>query len=399
MPRQRAWEGAKKVLVRTLGKVRRCGKVRASHRALRCVTQCHELVVNASVIFYQMQLFSAPAGRAGSDGAAKTAIATDASRARDRPGYPPISAADRVSVPGTDRSHRPRPPGRRIDRKARACYSRAAPPGAPCRELSRSLPEPSTQRDLRLDFFRGLSLIFIFIDHIPYNVLSYFTLQSNTFFDAAEVFIFISGYTAALVYGRRLAAKGAIYATAQIWRRAWTLYVAHIFLFVLFIAEVSYTAATFQKPDVQRRNACRGFSRRAAHRDRAGPAAPVSAGVPRHPADVYRPAADLSGGAARIAAALAAGAGAVGGALRRGADFRHFGYRLPGGALVFQPARLAVPVRLGSGAGPSQRGGPRFHAGCCGWRSRSPRWSLSPLLSCGSAGPCTRCGSRCRRCC
>ncbi|MGD9617330.1 MAG: OpgC family protein [Alphaproteobacteria bacterium] len=104
------------------------------------------------------------------------------------------------------------------------------------------------QRDLRLDFFRGLSLIFIFIDHIPYNVLSYFTLQSNTFFDAAEVFIFISGYTAALVYGRRLAAKGAIYATAQVWRRAWTLYVAHIFLFVLFIAQVSYTAATFNNP-------------------------------------------------------------------------------------------------------------------------------------------------------
>jgi hypothetical protein len=104
------------------------------------------------------------------------------------------------------------------------------------------------QRDLRLDFFRGLSLIFIFVDHIPNNLLSYFTLQSNTFFDAAEVFIFISGYTAALVYGRRLAAKGAVYATAQVWRRAWTLYVAHIFLFVLFIAEVSYTAATFQNP-------------------------------------------------------------------------------------------------------------------------------------------------------
>ena len=104
------------------------------------------------------------------------------------------------------------------------------------------------QRDLRLDFFRGLSLILIFIDHIPYNVLSFFTLQSITFFDAAEVFIFISGFTAALVYGRRLAGKGAIYATAQVWRRAWKLYVAHIFLFVLFIAEVSYTAATFKNP-------------------------------------------------------------------------------------------------------------------------------------------------------
>jgi hypothetical protein len=152
----------------------------------------------------------------------------------------------------------PWPPGviagtRRIDRKPRTGYHCIAPPGAVCRELSQSLSEPSTpalsvQRDLRLDFFRGLSLILIFIDHIPYNVLSYFTLQSNTFFDAAEVFIFISGYTATLVYGRRLAVKGAIYATAQIWRRAWTLYVAHIFLFVLFIAEVSYTAATFKNP-------------------------------------------------------------------------------------------------------------------------------------------------------
>jgi hypothetical protein len=110
------------------------------------------------------------------------------------------------------------------------------------------VPEPSTSRDLRLDFFRGVALIFIFIDHIPYNILSYLTLQNVMMFDAAEVFIFISGFTAALVYGRRWAAKGAIYATAQVWRRAWQLYVAHVFLFVLFIAEVSYTAATFNNP-------------------------------------------------------------------------------------------------------------------------------------------------------
>lgn len=110
------------------------------------------------------------------------------------------------------------------------------------------MPEPQPNRDLRLDFFRGLALFLIFIDHIPENILSYFTLQGVTFFDAAEVFIFISGFTAALVYGRRLAAKGAIYMTAQVWRRAWQLYVAHIFLFVLFIAEVSYTVMTFRNP-------------------------------------------------------------------------------------------------------------------------------------------------------
>jgi hypothetical protein len=107
---------------------------------------------------------------------------------------------------------------------------------------------PSLQRDLRLDFFRGLALIFIFIDHVPENVFSYFTLQAFQFYDAAEVFIFVSGYTAALVYGRTLASQGAFYATAQILRRAWQLYVAHIFLFMIFIAEVSYTATTFNNP-------------------------------------------------------------------------------------------------------------------------------------------------------
>jgi hypothetical protein len=107
---------------------------------------------------------------------------------------------------------------------------------------------PSQQRDLRLDFFRGLALLFIFIDHIPENVLSYFTLQAFQFYDAAEVFIFISGYTAALVYSKTLALQGTFYATAQILRRAWQLYVAHIFLFMIFIAEVSYTATTFNNP-------------------------------------------------------------------------------------------------------------------------------------------------------
>ncbi|MBV9863679.1 MAG: OpgC domain-containing protein [Alphaproteobacteria bacterium] len=110
------------------------------------------------------------------------------------------------------------------------------------------LIDPPQQRDLRLDFFRGVALMFIFIDHIPENILSYFTLQAISFYDAAEVFIFISGFTAALVYGRALATKGALYATAQVLRRAWQLYVAHIFLFVIFIAEVSYTVVTFNNP-------------------------------------------------------------------------------------------------------------------------------------------------------
>src|SRR5215475_13882254 len=105
-------------------------------------------------------------------------------------------------------------------------------------------PKQQSRRDLRLDLFRGLSLLVIFIDHIPNNVLSYVTLHSIAFSDAAEVFIFISGYAAATVYGKALQRQGGIAATGQIYRRIWQLYVAHIFIFVILAAEVCYEPST-----------------------------------------------------------------------------------------------------------------------------------------------------------
>ncbi len=110
-------------------------------------------------------------------------------------------------------------------------------------------PHQRSGRDLRLDLFRGLSLIFIFVDHVPDNVLSYLTLQSFSFCDAAEVFIFISGYAAAIVYGKALQRRGSVIATAQIYRRVWQLYVAHIFLFVIFAALVFYATLNVQHQD------------------------------------------------------------------------------------------------------------------------------------------------------
>src|ERR1700749_5284486 len=81
---------------------------------------------------------------------------------------------------------------------------------------ARAVARPASGRDLRLDLFRGLALLFIFIDHIPDNVLSYVTLHSIAFSDAAEVFIFISGYAAATVYGRAFQRHGGVAATGQI---------------------------------------------------------------------------------------------------------------------------------------------------------------------------------------
>src|SRR6476660_8051588 len=80
------------------------------------------------------------------------------------------------------------------------------------------------ERELRLDLFRGLALWLIFIDHLPPNLLTWLTIRNYGFSDATEIFIFISGYTAAFVYGRAMLQAGFVVATARILRRVWQIY-------------------------------------------------------------------------------------------------------------------------------------------------------------------------------
>lgn len=104
-------------------------------------------------------------------------------------------------------------------------------------------------RDLRVDFFRGLALFFIFLDHIPRDTLARFTVRNLALNDATEIFILLAGFAAAIVYGRKLDRGGPVTASADMLKRAWALYIAHIFLFVLFIAQVSLAAIWFARPD------------------------------------------------------------------------------------------------------------------------------------------------------
>src|ERR1051325_8627650 len=103
-------------------------------------------------------------------------------------------------------------------------------------------------RDLRLDLFRGLALWLIFLDHIPSNMVAWITIRNYGFSDATEIFVFISGYTAAFVYGREMLNRGFVIAGARILRRAWQVYVAHIFLFMLYMAQLAYVTTTFENP-------------------------------------------------------------------------------------------------------------------------------------------------------
>src|SRR5260370_19781530 len=104
------------------------------------------------------------------------------------------------------------------------------------------------ERDLRLDLFRGLALWLLFLDQLPSAVVSAFAIRSYGFSDATEIIVFVFGYTAGFVYGPLMRARGFVVATANILRRAWQVYVAHVFLFVFYIAEIAYVSRPFGNP-------------------------------------------------------------------------------------------------------------------------------------------------------
>jgi hypothetical protein len=99
------------------------------------------------------------------------------------------------------------------------------------------------ERDLRLDFFRGIGQWMIFLDHIPFDVVNWLTLRNYGFSDAAELFVFISGYTAGFVCGPAMR-EGRTFAATD--------HVAHVFIFVFFIAYIAQIAEHYDNPMLAR---------------------------------------------------------------------------------------------------------------------------------------------------
>src|SRR3984893_6528263 len=104
------------------------------------------------------------------------------------------------------------------------------------------------ERDLRLDLFRGAGLWMIFLDHIPHDVVAWLTLRNYGFSDAAEFFVFISGYLAGFIYGPIIRGGRFLAATKRLLMRAGQMYVAHIMLFLVFTAQIARTVRKFDNP-------------------------------------------------------------------------------------------------------------------------------------------------------
>ena len=98
------------------------------------------------------------------------------------------------------------------------------------------LGPPVSRRDPRLDFFRGLALVMIFINHVPGNPLEVLTNRNFGFSDAAEGFVFMSGMAAGMAYPVAFVRMPLWRAVARCWSRAWTLYTAHLVISILCLA-------------------------------------------------------------------------------------------------------------------------------------------------------------------
>src|SRR6266699_2125318 len=100
----------------------------------------------------------------------------------------------------------------------------------------------AVERDLRLDLLRGLGLWMIFLDHIPQDVVAWLTLRNYGFSDAAEFFVFISGFLVGWIYTPIVRGGYFLAALKRLWMRAGQLYIAHIMLFLLFTAQIARTS-------------------------------------------------------------------------------------------------------------------------------------------------------------
>jgi hypothetical protein len=105
-----------------------------------------------------------------------------------------------------------------------------------------SAGHPSRERDLRIDLIRGLALFIIFIDHTGFVWLSDYTLQRFGFIDAAEVFIFLSGYVSGIAYTRVLLLQGFRSCQKKALRRCLQLYLAEVSLFLVCLLLVRSVA-------------------------------------------------------------------------------------------------------------------------------------------------------------
>lgn len=99
-------------------------------------------------------------------------------------------------------------------------------------------PAPTSKRprDERLDLFRGITMLIIFVAHVPANSWNAWIPARFGFSSGAELFVFCSGFASALAFGATFVRRGWWLGTARILQRLWQVYWAHVGLVVALVA-------------------------------------------------------------------------------------------------------------------------------------------------------------------
>jgi hypothetical protein len=104
--------------------------------------------------------------------------------------------------------------------------------------------------DLRPSLLLGIAAWFLFLDHIPHNAVSALTLRNFGFSGATDLFVFVGGYSAAILYGKMMLERGFVVTATRVFRRVWQLYAAYVVLFVIYINLIGYVARKTAAPEI-----------------------------------------------------------------------------------------------------------------------------------------------------
>lgn len=104
---------------------------------------------------------------------------------------------------------------------------------------SRRSPTP---RDHRIDFYRGIALLMIFVNHVPGVLWEHITSRNLGFSDSAELFVFLAGLSCAFAYGRSFFERSGLIATIRAFRRAGVLYLNHIALTMIVVSLYAFAS-------------------------------------------------------------------------------------------------------------------------------------------------------------
>src|SRR5262245_46414682 len=99
-----------------------------------------------------------------------------------------------------------------------------------------------------VDFWRGLALVFIFINHIPGIYYTRFTHAGYSLSDSADLFVFLAGWALRLLVGTPERQSPVGYLALRLGGRAITLYAAQILITMIALAMLAAGAILLNNP-------------------------------------------------------------------------------------------------------------------------------------------------------